>query len=195
MIDPTKDLSLSTPLSSVPPERVNRNTRVEAVNQTEKSETRFTIDPSQQEEKRILQQLRARDREVRAHEAAHVAAGREFIRSGPDYILQQGPDGRAYAVGGEVRLDTRPVTGNPEETLRKAEVVRRAALAPAEPSSQDVQVAAQAQAMAARARLDLAVLRREEIQVEPAPVSREPASPLSAFESPVDSPSLINQYA
>jgi septal ring factor EnvC (AmiA/AmiB activator) len=54
------------------------------------------------------------------------------------------------------------VPNDPEATLRKMEVVLRAALAPVEPSAQDLRVAAQAQAQAAQARVELAELRRAE---------------------------------
>ncbi|MCG6116724.1 MAG: hypothetical protein MEQ07_00765 [Aquimonas sp.] len=105
---------------------------------------------------RVIAQLAARDREVRAHEQAHVAAGGELITSGPTYSYQTGPDGRRYAVGGEVGIDTSPVPDDPEATLRKADRVRAAALAPVQPSPQDFRVAAQADRMAGQARLEIA---------------------------------------
>jgi len=109
------------------------------------------------EEQRMLQQLQARDREVRAHELAHVAAGAGLVRSGASFAYQRGPDGRFYAVGGEVSIDTAPVAGDPAATERKAEQIMRAALAPAQPSGQDRAVAAQAANMAMEARLQQAL--------------------------------------
>lgn len=108
------------------------------------------------EEQRQLAELRARDREVRTHEQAHQAAGGRYVAGGMRLDYQRGPDGRYYAVGGEVSISTSAVAGDPEATLRKMDVVRRAALAPAEPSAQDMQVAAQAAAAANQARLELA---------------------------------------
>ena len=105
---------------------------------------------------RQVQELRARDREVRAHEQAHLAAAGPYARSGARYQYQQGPDHRRYAVGGEVNIDASAVQGDPQATVRKAEVVRRAALAPAQPSPQDRRVAAQASAMESRARQEIA---------------------------------------
>jgi hypothetical protein len=102
-------------------------------------------------ERREVKELRETDRRVRAHEQAHMGAGGGLVRGGPTYEYKTGPDGRRYAVGGEVQLNTSPVNGNPEATKRKAERIRRAALAPADPSPQDRQVAAQAEAMANRA--------------------------------------------
>lgn len=98
-------------------------------------------------------QLAARDREVRAHERAHQAAGGTHAgRISYDY--QRGPGGRRYAVGGEVALDlSREET--PGETLQKMQQVRRAALAPATPSSADRRIAAAATARANEARAEL----------------------------------------
>ena len=57
-------------------------------------------------------------------------------------ILKLGPDGNRYAIGGEVSIDVAPVDGDPEATIAKMEIVKAAALAPAEPSAQDRKVAA-----------------------------------------------------
>jgi hypothetical protein len=113
------------------------------------------------EEKATLQELRARDREVRAHEMAHLATAGSHSRGGPAYTFETGPDGRRYAVAGEVSIDTSEVAGDPAATLTKAQQVRRAALAPASPSAQDRQIAAQATAMAAQASAELAQERVE----------------------------------
>lgn len=90
-----------------------------------------------------IQKLEARDLEVRNHEQAHKSAGGQYAGAA-SYTYQRGPDGINYAVGGEVPIDISPIQGNPEATIQKAETVRRAALAPAEPSAQDRAVAAQA---------------------------------------------------
>lgn len=129
---------------------------VAAEQDQETTAARATVTQSP-EEQRMLQQLQARDREVRAHELAHVAAGAGLVRSGAAYSYQRGPDGRFYAVGGEVSIDTAAVPGDPAATERKAEQIMRAALAPAEPSGQDRAVAAQAARMAAEARLQQAL--------------------------------------
>ncbi|MBC8285469.1 MAG: hypothetical protein H8E32_16770 [Nitrospinae bacterium] len=117
-----------------------------------------------EEERRILNELKARDAEVRAHEAAHLAAAGPYANGAPTYEYQTGPDGRQYAVGGEVSIDTSPVPGNPEATVRKAQTIKRAALAPREPSRQDRQVAAQAAQLEAQARQEAQAERAEENQ-------------------------------
>ncbi len=108
-----------------------------------------------EEEKRLVEELRRRDREVRAHEQAHKAVAGSHARGAPTYTYQTGPDGRRYAVGGEVAIDTSPVPGDPQATITKAQTIRRAALAPSEPSGQDRSVAAQATRMENQARAEL----------------------------------------
>lgn len=112
-----------------------------------------TLTPQEEEE---VEELRRRDAEVRRHEAAHKAAAGQYARGGPTFEYQTGPDGRAYAVGGEVSIDTSPIPNDPRATIRKADAIRRAALAPEEPSAQDRKVAAEAEAMRARAMKELA---------------------------------------
>lgn len=110
-------------------------------------------------EREQIQDLAARDREVRAHEQAHAAVAGQYGGS-PTYSFVRGPDGVSYAVSGEVEIDTSPIPGDPEATLRKAQQLRRAANAPAEPSAQDGRVAAQAAQMEQEARAEL---REQEI--------------------------------
>ena len=119
-----------------------------------------------EEEKEVVAKLQARDREVRAHEAAHAAAGGQYAGA-PTFTYQQGPDGRRYAVGGEVSIDLSPGS-TPEETERKADQVRAAALAPADPSGQDRAVAAAAAQLKAQAQAEGAAQRREEAEAKKA---------------------------
>lgn len=97
------------------------------------------------DEQAHVRELKAIDREVRAHEAAHATAG-GGLAGRPVYEFVTGPDGIRYAVSGRVEIDTGVVGGDPSATIRKLETVRRAALAPAKPSAQDRSVAAQAEA-------------------------------------------------
>lgn len=108
-----------------------------------------------------LVELSARDREVRAHEAAHANAGGRFAGSA-SFSYQRGPDGQNYAVGGEVAISTGTIAGDPQATIQKAQIVRRAALAPAQPSSQDRAVAAQAAALELAARNELQLQQAEQ---------------------------------
>lgn len=101
------------------------------------------------EEMAEVAKLAARDREVRAHEAQHAAAA-GGMASGTQYDYEMGPDGKMYAVGGKVQM-TVSSGRTPEETLAKARQLRAAANAPADPSGQDMAVAARASQMEAEA--------------------------------------------
>ena len=115
-------------------------------------------------EQQQIQKLAERDREVRAHEQAHQAVGGQYAGA-MTFTYKRGPDGQNYAIGGEVSIDTGKVANDPQATLTKAETVRRAALAPAEPSSQDRRVAAQATQMALEARAEIQQ-QQQEVQAE-----------------------------
>ena len=95
------------------------------------------------QEKQVIQKLRQRDSEVRQHELAHKTTGGQYAGS-IDYVYQEGPNGRRYAVGGSVPMDLSFEPNNPKETIQKAERVRKAALAPAQPSAQDLKIASKA---------------------------------------------------
>jgi plastocyanin domain-containing protein len=112
------------------------------------------------EEQQQVQKLRQIDRQVRAHEAAHKAAG-AGLTGAVTYEFVRGPDGRQYAVAGEVSIDVSPAQ-TPEQTIAKAKRIQAAALAPADPSSQDRAVAAQAAQMAAMARIELSRENKDE---------------------------------
>lgn len=126
-------------------------------------------------EQKQVDELQARDREVRAHEQVHKAVAGRYAKGGIQYTFQRGPDGRLYAVGGEVQVDTSKVPNDPEATLLKAQTLRRAALAPAEPSQQDRAVAAQMTQMAAEARQEIAAQAYEDIQSAGTPSAEEGA--------------------
>lgn len=112
-----------------------------------------------EEEKLQVSKLQKRDSEVKAHEAAHLASGAGLTR-GLNYTYEKGPDGKQYAVGGEVMLDTTKGK-TPQETIQKSEQIKRAALAPANPSSADIKIAASAEAMKNNAELEI---KKEDMQ-------------------------------
>ena len=129
-----------------------------------------------EEEQKAVQELKARDQEVRAHEAAHAAAGGQYAGA-PTYTYTQGPDGRRYATGGEVSIDLSPGR-TPEETARKADQIRAAALAPADPAGQDRAVAAAAAKMKIEAQAEGARQQQEEQEAKRAEAAEDqPAVP------------------
>jgi hypothetical protein len=127
-----------------------------------------------------VQQLKNRDRQVRAHEHAHEAAGGSYSGAA-SYTYKLGPDGKRYAVAGEVPIEVSGVAGDPEATIRKMQTVQRAARAPAEPSGPDLQIAAQAAAIAQRARAELAKERYGAAQASMTSAAVETIIPVQSF--------------
>ena len=125
---------------------------------TRETQQASRLTPEQQQ----LSELQQRDRQVKAHELAHKSVGGRYVTGG-SFTYQAGPDGRRYAIGGEVTIDSSSGS-TPQETLRKAEMIRAAALAPADPSPQDYRVASQANLQAAKARSEIAAEQRTEQQ-------------------------------
>jgi len=134
---------------------VNRQTDESDKNNT--TETKKSTESTRSEElsgQRQLQSLKSRDREVKAHELAHASVGGQYA-SGASFTYEKGSDGVLYAVAGEVSISTSAVANDPKATLEKALVIQRAALAPANPSSQDRSVAAAASSLAQVARVEI----------------------------------------
>ncbi len=111
-------------------------------------------DDLSQEEKEQVEKLKARDAEVKAHEQAHLSALAGQGGSA-NYEYTTGPDGRRYATGGEVPVSIGESSGGPQDTIRKAQQVARAAVAPAQPSGADQAARAKAQQVEAKARQEL----------------------------------------
>ena len=154
--EPNGPLPSSRPVADTSAARVDISAdyrRMQAASPRESSiqagETELT-----EQEKQEVNRLKKRDQEVRAHEQAHMAAGAGIIRGGAQYKMVYGPDGKAYVADGEVKIDTSPEK-DPRQTISKMQQVRRAALAPADPSGTDRAVAAQAAQVEAQARMEL----------------------------------------
>ena len=107
----------------------------------------------------MLQELRSTDQKVRAHEQAHASAGGHNVR----YDYQTGPDGRQYAVGGTTDIEVYASSTDANGKLAQAAKMRAAALAPADPSAQDMNVAAKASRMEMDARREKANAELEEM--------------------------------
>ncbi|MCF2950297.1 hypothetical protein L0668_19470 [Paraglaciecola aquimarina] len=136
------------------PEKDNAEDQSAGKEEAEERQKEQQAQQQQQAEKKQITELKQRDLEVRSHEQAHAAVGGSYASS-PQYQYEKGPDGRRYAVGGEVSIDVSK-EATPEETIRKAQRVKAAALAPAEPSPQDLRVANEAMQLAAEARREIA---------------------------------------
>lgn len=117
-------------------------------------------EPLTEEEQAELQDMKSRDEEVRVHEQAHQSAGGQYA-SAPHYEYENGPDGKRYVTDGSVNIDVGEES-DPQATIDKMQVVKRAALAPAQPSAQDRRVYAEASQKEAEARRELNEQRQEE---------------------------------
>ncbi|EAK8586280.1 hypothetical protein QMT85_000995 [Campylobacter coli] len=117
----------------------------------------LTIQQAQQ-----VRELQSIDRNVKAHEAAHQAAG-GGLAGAASFSYTRGPDNQMYATAGEVPI--RMQKGRtPEETIANARQVVAAAMAPADPSPQDYKVAANALKMEFEARAEATKLKAQEAQ-------------------------------
>ena len=138
-----------------------RKLEEEQEKQAKKTEKEGSPDELSVDEERLVKELQARDSEVKAHEAAHQAAG-GGMTGAASYTYQQGPDGKMYAIGGEVSISMS--TGStPEETIANARQIATAAMAAGDPSPQDYSVAASARVMEMKAQQQLAKEQQEEV--------------------------------
>jgi hypothetical protein len=106
-------------------------------------------------EVRISDEAVARDREVRAHEQAHMAVLGSAAASPIMYNTVVGPGGEVIATGGSIAVDMSEVPGDPEATLHKAQKIIAAAYAPGNPSAGDMRTAVRAYDMVRKAQSDL----------------------------------------
>ena len=114
--------------------------------------------------KEKILKLKQIDAHVKAHEAAHKAAG-GALAGAAHYKYVTGPDGKRYAVAGEVSISIKK--GNtPEETIANMQQVKSAALAPSDPSPQDLKVAMAAEMIENQARMKLHYLKGKFLDIK-----------------------------
>lgn len=172
----------------------DKNAQAEEVSQNKEKQAEELSD----DEKQQVSKLQKRDAEVKAHEAAHLAAAGGLARGGASYEYQEGPDGNSYAVGGEVSIDTSPVKDDPEATIAKAQKIRNAALAPASPSSQDYKVASAASQMESQATQELAKSQQNSQDTDDpqnTEASTETGKQTSGEKQQTVSPKAVAKYA
>lgn len=122
----------------------------------------------QPEVKKEIEQLKQIEEEVIIHENAHKAAG-AGVTGAVTYSHTTGPDDQRYINGGEVSIQMPSGGGEPDETIALLEKVRQAALAPSQPSPQDLRVAASASAQINQVRAEKNGESIEESQEQQAP--------------------------
>lgn len=121
-----------------------------------------TASPQTGEDMKIASEIRRLinwENHVKQHEQAHMSVGGD-LAGGASYSYTTGPDGKRYISGGEVSISI-PSSDKPEEMIRILERVKRAALAPADPSAQDIKTASMAASRQSAAYVQLARQRAE----------------------------------
>jgi len=155
---PTTESQKQAPLSRAPQSRDTVNISDQGREQQNAAKEKTAGLPGETdlsvEEQQEVDRLKKADLEVKAHERAHMAAGAGLVSGGASYQYQRGPDGKSYAVSGEVKIDISREK-DPRDTITKMQQVKRAALAPAQPSAQDRSIAARASQIEAEARIEL----------------------------------------
>ncbi len=101
----------------------------------------------------VVERLKRTEERVIAHEMAHKAVGGQYAGA-IRYSYKRVPDGKLYITGGDVSIDVSEEE-TPERTIRKMEIVKRAAFAPSDPSPQDYAVAQKATIQEMKVRLEL----------------------------------------
>jgi len=108
-----------------------------------------------------VKRLEQVERSVHEHERSHLRAARDLAISSPSFDYQRGPDGKEYAVGGEVNVSADFDFADAQGTIEKALKIRQAALAPNDPSPKDRRAATEAKIVESKA---YRKLNREEAQ-------------------------------
>jgi hypothetical protein len=157
-----KDQSANEDRVTISPEAKEKAFRAGSASDAQETRPENEEENLDQQELAQLQQLKRRDMEVRAHEQAHLSAAGQYARGSASFTYQKGPDGVSYAVGGEVGIDIAKES-TPAATITKMQTIKRAALAPANPSSADKRIAARASATEAQARQELLQVQQEEL--------------------------------
>ena len=118
--------------------------KIEAKEQLENSsrkdyieQTKTGINYDELDFARVLEKFKKTDAEIRSHEQIHASIG--HTTTPISYTYQQGPDGKMYAVGGSVRLDT-SIPEDPKAAAFKLDQIQKAASAPMDSSSADNQI-------------------------------------------------------
>lgn len=152
-------------------DKTNNSTSANETEQdSSKNKPEFTQELTEGEKQQISE-LKARDLEVKVHEQAHIGAAAGLNTSAPNYEYETGPDGKRYAVGGEVNISF-VESKDPASNIANAQKMKNAALAPAQPSGQDYSVARHADSIVAQAQKELTQQKMEEITKDSQPTEQ-----------------------
>lgn len=128
-------------------EELKKAEEVESVKKTENSRTEDYIETGLVDKNydeidfaRVVEKFRSKDAEIRTHEQIHASIG--HTTTPISYTYQQGPDGKMYAIGGSVRLDT-SIPNDPKAAAFKLDMLQKAASGPTQMSAADGSIAQQ----------------------------------------------------
>ena len=139
------------------------------------------------EVKQEIRELQMTEQEVIVHEQAHKSVGGSLTGT-VSYTYTQGSDDRRYIDDGEVSIQSKEGSTT-EETIAILERVRAAALAPAEPSPQDLRVAASASSQIQQVRGEIATEVDEEFE-------QQEVEPFSGVDTDTQIPErFLNDFA
>ncbi len=93
---------------------------------------------------RVLEKFKSIDANIRSHEQAHSSLTNTTTPI--QYTYQVGPDGKLYATGGHVRIDT-SIPNDPKAASAKLDQIKKSATANGDMSSADGTIAIQANLM------------------------------------------------
>ncbi len=116
-------------------EQLNESTKKDFIEQVQDGKNY-----DQEDFARVLEKFKRTDARIRSHEQIHGSIG--HTTTPISYTYQQGPDGKMYAVGGSVRLDT-SIPDDPKAAAFKLDQIQKAASAPIDSSGVDHQIARQ----------------------------------------------------
>lgn len=110
---------------------------VEKFNKDDYSRVTSNENYDEKDYERVLSRYKESDAQIRQHEQAHAAASP--YASTPDYSYSVGPDGKLYATGGEVRVDT-SMPKDKEAAAHKLDELDQLSSAPNDLSAADAQI-------------------------------------------------------
>lgn len=90
-----------------------------------------------------LTALKKQDDTIKKHEQVHYSVARQYSEL-PTFQYQKGSDGNRYVVKGEVNFKMISSDDSPDAAIKKMQQIYLAALAPADPSTDDLTLAIQA---------------------------------------------------
>jgi hypothetical protein len=115
---------------------LDKQDAVEKFNKDDASRISSNENYDEKDYERVLDKFEATDARTHTHEQTHASS---VHASTPDYTYQQGPDGKLYALGGSVRMDT-SVPKDEAAAAAKMENLSQASTAPHDLSAADAQI-------------------------------------------------------